>query len=52
MNAASNTNENQTEHELMFPLDNSTNQIMEEPWYQNNDVVFPLLLILTRHQYR
>ncbi len=45
MNAASNTNVNQTEHELIFALDNSTHQVMEEPWYQNNDLVFPLLLI-------
>jgi hypothetical protein len=31
--------------ELMFALDKGANQIVEEPWYQNNDVVFPLLLI-------
>lgn len=45
MDTVNNTNENTDNHELMFALDENSPQVIDEPWYQNNDIAFPLLLI-------
>ncbi len=31
--------------ELMFVLDKNASPVADDPWYQSNDVLFPLLLI-------
>lgn len=41
----SNKTTNQNNHEMMFTLDKNAPPVADDPWYQNNDVAFPLLLI-------
>jgi hypothetical protein len=36
---------NQNNHEMIFALDKNAPPVADDPWYQNNDVAIPLLLI-------